>query len=130
MLPAIALRRLNTAVHLLSSAVPHGDAMPIPNLAADAPVVKVLYPMEIGFIEVFRNNGNLPALYGILHPFPQRGHIRSGALAIFSIARKLEMLIHVHEPLLFYLRLNDTAAAVILGDAMDIVFINTVNEIF
>ena len=55
-------------------AVPDGDAMPPPQLAADAPVPDVVHPVEIDLGESLRDNLGVTVRHGITRRFRQRLH--------------------------------------------------------
>ena len=57
--------------HVPVRAVPGGDAMAPPQLAADVPVVDVLHPVEEGLLEALRHDARAPLAHGRHGP---RGH--------------------------------------------------------
>src|SRR5579863_387470 len=74
--------------------------MPEPNLAADAPVAQVVYPMKINFLEVIGQNFYLPARDRLAHEIFER-----------LASARCNGSVHVDEPLELGQRLNDAARA-------------------
>ena len=96
----------------IGAAIPHRYAVPEPNLAADTPVAQVIDPVKIGLIEMFGEYLDITMRKGLAHELFER-----------LPATRSDRFVHVHEPLQFYLRLDDTAGALRGRDVVCILFL-------
>src|SRR3989344_522084 len=94
--------RLKTDLHFFAL-VPRRDTMSEPNLPRDAPVTEIIYPVIVDAFEPFRRDFYVTPLDSLPHPRFQR-HLAF---------RAFERLVYRDEPLPFYLRFDNAAAAAI-----------------
>src|SRR5579884_2613793 len=116
---ALVARRLYAYVCLFPTvgilAVPNGDAVPPPDLPADAPITQVINPVKVNFLEPFRNDFNIAVADDCLHNLFQ---------AVLFPFPRYDWLINIYKPLKSNLWLNDSLTAIIQGDTMRVFLVN------
>ena len=127
LVPAFAVvgRRPDSDVSLFPAigvgAVPDGNTMPPPDLSADAPVAQVVDPVEVNLLETLGDDPDIAVPDHGLQDFFQ------AALLAFPVDNRL---VDVDEPLQADLRLDNTFAALIDSDVMEVVLVRFDDQAF
>src|SRR6476661_10988902 len=97
--------------------IPHRYTVAPPDLAADAPITQIIYPVEINLFEPFRYDLDILFADDSLH------HLLQALFLATSCWPFNHFFVDVYPPLQFDLWLDNTLTAFIPSDVMDVVVV-------